>query len=66
MFLPGRSVEQENIDRKKHYKRVVDLMQETFESKEIRDACTVTVQEVQCGDPNCAPIDTIVSLTFDK
>jgi hypothetical protein len=23
-----------------------------------------TVQEVQCGDPNCAPIDTVVTLSF--
>ena len=26
--------------------------------------CIVDVSEIQCGDPNCAPIDTVVRLLF--
>lgn len=65
MFLPGRSVEQERQQKQTHYQRVEELIRQTFDSKQIDDACTITVQEVACGDPACSPIDTIVCLTFN-
>ena len=33
---------------------------------EHQSACQVHVQEVQCGDPTCAPIDTVVMIMFDS
>jgi len=31
---------------------------------EVRKGVAITVQEVQCGDPDCAPIDTAVAIMF--
>ncbi len=30
----------------------------------IRDGVQISVQEVECGDPNCSPIDTAVAIMF--
>ena len=32
----------------------------------MREGVIVTVQEVQCGDPNCAPIDTAITIVFAR
>ena len=32
----------------------------------IRDQAQVSIQEVQCGDPQCAPIDTAVTVLFSR
>lgn len=65
MFLPGRNAEQEKAEQKKVLKKlegwVTELIPEAF-----RADCTVSVQEVQCGDPNCAPIDTLITLIFQR
>ena len=33
---------------------------------DIRTGAIVSVQEVQCGDPTCAPIDTAVTIVFES
>ena len=35
-------------------------------NNKLQEACTISVQEVQCGDPNCAPIDTMVTFMFAR
>jgi hypothetical protein len=66
MFLPGRSVEDEKKKLQLAYKKIeeycLQLMPE--DPPAIRDECTISAQEVQCGDPQCAPIDTMITLLF--
>ena len=33
---------------------------------EVQEGLHVNVAEVVCGDPTCAPIDTVVTLTWEK
>jgi hypothetical protein len=33
---------------------------------QIRQGVQISVQEVQCGDPDCAPIDTSVTILFPR
>lgn len=67
MFMPGQPAEdpQAAADRKAGIARVEEwcmmLIPET-----IREGAMVTVQEVQCGDPDCAPIDTAITILFPR
>jgi hypothetical protein len=65
MFLPGRNVQEELEAKQRIFRRI-----EEWSMSEIPLAlqadCTVSVQEVQCGDPQCAPIDTVVTLLFER
>lgn len=63
MFLPNRNTQSEDAERRKHFQRVEELCMEKM-ATDIRTNCILSVQEVQCGDPNCAPIDTLITLTF--
>lgn len=47
------------------YRRVEDLATSLLPPQFVQD-CTISVQEVQCGDPTCAPIDTIITLLFGR
>jgi hypothetical protein len=66
MFLPGRSVDDEKAVRQAAYHKIEEWSKKLIESETVRQACLISVQEVQCGEPNCAPIDTIVTLSFDS
>jgi hypothetical protein len=65
MFLPGRDADKERAARKAVFAAIEEWCGTLLSDPKVRAACTVSVQEVQCGDPNCAPIDTLVTLTFD-
>lgn len=70
MFLPQseaanaeiRSAEQ---TRREAYSRIEIWVTEAIPA-EIRQGVTISVQEVQCGDPNCAPIDTAIAILFPR
>jgi hypothetical protein len=66
MFLPGRSLDDEKVKRQKAYKDVEDMCSSLIVSDTIRQACIISVQEVVCGDPSCAPIDTMITLSFES
>jgi hypothetical protein len=66
MFLPGRSVDDEKATRQAFYKQIEEWCTSLIESEIVRQSCLITVQEVICGDPQCAPIDTIVSISFES
>lgn len=51
--------------RREGYSRVEMWVNEAIPD-EIRQGVTITVQEVQCGDPECAPIDTAVAIMFPR
>ncbi len=70
MFLPSNLKNQSEEDkadaeRKKAYVRIeqwaINLIPES-----IRTGVQVNVQEIVCGDPECAPIDTAVAVLFPR
>jgi len=68
MFLPGTKATdaakaQADAERKQAYSRIEDWAREKIPPS-IRDGVQISVQEVICGDPNCAPIDTAVAIIF--
>jgi hypothetical protein len=70
MFLPQNDItiaEQQAAEkaRRDGYSRIELWANEAIPA-EIRQGVTITVQEVQCGDPECAPIDTAVAIMFPR
>jgi len=70
MFLPQTDetvAEKQEADkaRREGYSRIEQWAQEALPG-EISQGVTITVQEIQCGDPNCSPIDTAVAIMFPR
>jgi hypothetical protein len=67
MFLPQNqdAVQEADQARKKAFKDIEAWCMDII-PQAIREQATVSVQEVQCGDPDCAPIDTAVTIVFDR
>ena len=65
MFLPGRSAERETAAKKLHFGRVETWCLQIIPAA-LKQGTDISVQEVQCGDPNCAPIDTMVTMFFER
>jgi len=65
MFLPGRNTHQERDTLHAAYRtiegQVAELLPDVY-----RNDCQVSIQQVECGDPYCAPIDTLVTLDFAR
>ena len=69
MFLPDnlKNVNEEasaEARRKKAYAQIEEWSMELI-PQSIRYVVQLSVQEVQCGDPDCSPIDTAVAILFD-
>lgn len=67
MFLPS-AVEENRAkedDRKAAFKNIEQWALERI-PEAIRKEAQVSIQEVQCGDPMCAPIDTAVTILFSR
>ena len=67
MFLPGNLAEKdkEEKERKSAFQNIEAWSLEIIPDA-IRGDASVSVQEVQCGDPQCAPIDTAVTIVFTR
>ena len=70
MFLPKNDSNNAEIRaaeqaRREGYSRIEVWVTEAIPA-EIRRGVTVSVQEVQCGDPECAPIDTAIAIMFPR
>jgi hypothetical protein len=65
MFLPGRSAEKEAADKKKLFQRIENWCLEIIPVT-CKVGAEVSSQEVQCGDPECSPIDTVVTIFFER
>ena len=67
MFMPGQPAEDPRAvaDRKAGMARVEEWSLMLI-PPDIREGVIVTVQEVQCGDPECAPIDTAITIVFPR
>eukprot|EP00934_Nitzschia_sp_Nitz4_P007080 Nitzschia sp. Nitz4//scaffold1_size375055//176227//176860//NITZ4_000270-RA/size375055-augustus-gene-0.674-mRNA-1//1//CDS//3329541027//7070//frame0 len=67
MFLPGNQEEKKREEeaRKIAFRNIENWSLELI-PEAIRKDATISVQEVQCGDPECAPIDTAVTIVFES
>ena len=70
MFLPdnmkNKTAESAaEAERKKAYGRIEKWCLELI-PEDIRNQVQISAQEVVCGDPACAPIDTAVAILFDR
>lgn len=65
MFLPNNNAQAEKDAQRECFNRIegwcIDKIPENLRSEAV-----VTVQEVQCGDPQCAPIDTLITILFNR
>jgi hypothetical protein len=65
MFLPNKNADAEKAALKRHYARIEAWALDIIPA-DLREEVQVSVQEVQCGDPDCAPIDTVVTIIFHR
>ena len=70
MFLPKTDAVNADIRaaeqaRREGYSRIELWVTEAIPS-EIRRGVTISVQEVECGDPDCSPIDTAIAILFAR
>lgn len=67
MFLPDNVGlnKKEEQERREAVNRVELWCMEMI-PLELRDDAFVAVREVECGDPNCSPVDTAVTVFFEK
>jgi hypothetical protein len=67
MFLPNKvdSKKKENEERKVALRQIETWSMELIPSG-IRGDAVVAAREVICGDPECSPVDTAVTIVFDK
>jgi hypothetical protein len=70
MFLPKTETANAEVKvaeqaRREGYSRIEAWVTEAIPA-EIRRGVTISVQEVVCGDPECAPIDTAVAILFPR
>jgi len=68
MFLPGNKTTDDakakaDAERKLAYERIEKWATAAIPPS-IRDGVSISVQEVICGDPTCAPIDTAIAIIF--
>ena len=55
----AEKLKRDSINKVKHWAELY-IPAEVLQTRD----CIVDVSEIQCGDPNCAPIDTVVRLLF--
>lgn len=67
MFLPDNldQYEKEEKERKAALNRIEKWSLEMI-PEEIRKDVFVAVREMACGDPSCSPIDTAITILFER
>lgn len=67
MFLPGNqsAQEQEEAARRAAFSRIEAWSLE-LTPPSLHSGLQVSVQEVQCNDPQCSPVDTAIAIVYDK
>jgi len=69
MFLPDAAALNEKKvadERRKEAFRNIEKWSLELIPEAIRDAAVISAQEVVCGDPECSPIDTAISIVFQS
>ena len=64
MFNPAVDQKAEKAKIRKECARIRDLALELIPEAQ-RVGLHLNVQEIMCGDPECAPIDTVIQLTWE-
>eukprot|EP00227_Mantoniella_beaufortii_P000040 CAMPEP_0197613444 /NCGR_PEP_ID=MMETSP1326-20131121/59021_1 /TAXON_ID=1155430 /ORGANISM="Genus nov. species nov., Strain RCC2288" /LENGTH=235 /DNA_ID=CAMNT_0043182307 /DNA_START=1642 /DNA_END=2349 /DNA_ORIENTATION=- len=65
--LPSKEEQEAEKKKRAALKDVKGWVEEYIPKAYLADrSCVVDVSEVQCGDPECAPIDTVVKLIFEN
>ena len=64
MFNPAVDQKAEKAKIRKECARIRDLALELIPEAQ-RAGLHLNVQEIMCGDPECAPIDTVIQLTWE-
>lgn len=67
MFLPENAAQANNAEkqRKAAFKKIEEWSLQLI-PEPLRNDVTISVQEIQCGDPQCSPIDTAIAVVFDR
>ena len=67
MFLPENTGAADRAEeaRKAAYKNI-EQWSLALIPESLRTDVTVSIQEVQCGDPQCSPVDTAIAVVFDR
>lgn len=65
MFLPNDNAPAEEEERRAAYQRIEGWALDEV-PQELREDVQISVQEVQCGDPTCSPIDTTITVIFNR
>lgn len=67
MFLPDNldQYDKEEKERKAAFERIEAWCMEMI-PEDIREDAFVAVREMACGDPNCSPVDTAVTIMFER
>lgn len=67
MFLPENVAQRSEGEtaRRQGYQSVEGWCLEILPG-DMRNEAEVSVQEISCSDPSCAPIDTAVTITFRR
>ncbi len=67
MFLPGNQEEvRKDEEARREAFRNIEAWSLEIIPAEIRDDVQVSSQEVMCGDPECSPVDTAVTIQFSR
>ena len=69
MFNPDQGAMEEKRlaeEQRKQAFRQIEKWATDLVPANIRSAAVVSVEEFQCGDPTCAPIDTAVRIMFPR
>ena len=69
MFLPENQLTKAELEEAKrmeilHSTMVEDLVKQRIPTSALESLESINVSEVQCGDPECAPIDTVIVVQF--
>lgn len=65
MFLPNFNAAAQKAAERELFDRIEGWCVEIIPA-DIRGEAQVSVQEVQCGDPECSPIDTVITIIFNR
>ena len=69
MFLPDQTAMNEKRmadERRKQAFRNIETWSLELIPPAIRDAAIISAQEFNCNDPDCSPVDTSVSIMFQR
>jgi len=65
MFLPDRNQQKEEKERREAFTQIEKWCL-TLIPDQMRPQVSISVQEMQCGDPECSPVDTAITVLFER